>query len=246
MGFMEPLWVLFGIDAKNQEAITTRSPQMLLPIIGLLGVCLFACVMGQEGHHGNHQRASGHHHHTPRNIYIDLGTNDGASISSFINQLQSQGVATDGSSAVKGGWAALINTSRTLDTWDVIAIEANEEQTPRVRRIQTKLLAEQKVRSMVFYNGTAIGCKDGTVEFIWDSPTIGQAGSTIMSESKSAVGKVVSVPMLDIVTLFRKEHIHVNDFVVVKMDIEGAEYDLVRRILLTNIWKFIDKLAVEW
>eukprot|EP01031_Cornospumella_fuschlensis_P028039 gene28039-33857_t len=38
----------------------------------------------------------------------------------------------------------------------------------------------------------------------------------------------------------------VEDFVVIKMDIEGAEYELVPHIVQQKLWMRIDKLAVEW
>ena len=67
-----------------------------------------------------------------------------------------------------------------------------------------------------------------------------------MKESAAANGHVVTVPCVDIVTLFRREHITVDDFVVLKIDVEGAEYDIMRRIIVTGLYRLVDKLAVEW
>lgn len=218
--------------------------------VGMLIFCFLMCMAAvssmEEGFFGHHQER----YHEPRNIYIDLGANDGSTIVSFMTKLVQTDTGKDGSSALQGGWLGLLNgtSGRSIapSTWDVIAVEANEQHTDKVRKRGFDLLNANQINSMVFYNGTAIACKDGFIDFIWDSKWGGFAGATTMTESKSAVGKKVHVPSVDIVTLFRKERVHVGDFVVLKIDVEGAEYDIVRRILLTGTWRLIDKLAVEW
>lgn len=61
------------------------------------------------------------------------------------------------------------------------------------------------------------------------------------------MGKKVPIQLLDISTLFSKLRIRRDDFVFLKMDVEGLEYDLVRRLLVTGILSnLIDKIAVEW
>eukprot|EP01031_Cornospumella_fuschlensis_P031863 gene31863-38526_t len=72
---------------------------------------------------------------------------------------------------------------------------------------------------------------------------------TTMNESFYAANPSMSthtVPCIDIVTLFTMHNILPQDFVVIKMDIEGAEYELVPHIVQQKLWMRIDKLAVEW
>ncbi len=67
------------------------------------------------------------------------------------------------------------------------------------------------------------------------------------SDSLSAVGKKVPIRLLDIISLFRAAKVRTEDFVFVKMDIEGLEYDIVRRLLVTGLLSYlVDKIAVEW
>jgi len=48
--------------------------------------------------------------------------------------------------------------------------------------------------------GTAIGVYNGVGDFILDSPSgAGNAGSTLKSESRSVVGKKISVEVIDVV-----------------------------------------------
>lgn len=216
--------------------------QMLSIVIVLLLARILTICCIESSH-------TGAHHHRPRNIFIDLGTNDGESILAFVKGLSVGGLATDGSSTLQGGWAALINsTSHNMNSssWDVVAFEANDKYSPKIREISTNLLNQNKVHSFRLYGGTAISTYDGQVEFIYDGKWA-SAGSTTMGESRSAIGKKIVVPTIDINTLFHQlEHIRPSDFVVLKIDIEGAEYDLVRRIITSGLWRLIDRMAVEW
>lgn len=51
---------------------------------------------------------------------------------------------------------------------------------------------------------------------------------------------------MDIVSLLRKHHTTHEDFVVLKVDIEGAEFDVIRRLINAGMLNLIDVLAVEW
>ena len=198
-------------------------------------------------HHAKHHPIK---HHVSRNIYIDLGANNGDSITAFVNKAFSGSLEIDGSSAVQGGWKTLLSrpdgTAIDPKSWNIIAFEANIGFTNKLQAIERNLTDGKYVSSIKIYNGTAISTSDGTIDFVWDSKYGAFSGATTMKESFSAVGRTITVPKVDIVTLFRKEHITVDDFVVVKVDIEGAEYDLVRRIITSGIYRYIDKLAVEW
>ncbi|RYH05724.1 FkbM family methyltransferase [archaeon] len=213
-------------------------------IISLLGQFHQAANPYNIGHPGGTRGRA--HIHKPRNVYIDLGANNGESISTFMGKASNQGVQIDGSNAVKGGISELIRGFLPDALWHIVAVEANDQHDGTLLTLKDTMLKHPNVSSFSLYNGTAVSDKDGTIEFIWDSARRGDAGSTTMSESYSAVGNRMSIPALDIVTLFRKENIHVDDFVVLKVDIEGAEYNVVRRILLSHLWRMIDKIAVEW
>lgn len=67
-----------------------------------------------------------------------------------------------------------------------------------------------------------------------------------MNESASAVGKRVNVTAVDIVTFFKNLQIRKIDEVVVKMDVEGAEYALCRRMIEYCLFPLIDRMAIEW
>lgn len=67
-----------------------------------------------------------------------------------------------------------------------------------------------------------------------------------MNESASAVGRRVNITAVDIVSFFKNLKIREIDEVVVKMDVEGAEYDLCRRMITYCLFPLIDRIAIEW
>ena len=234
---------------------------------GLLWLCcylLLLCVIdstssttsSDQPHHSNHHSHHSnvrHYRHssTSRNIYIDLGANNGDSVKAFVDRLSinAEDIAYDGSKAVAGGWQALLNrpdnASTKLSTWHILAFEASEGHNGGLEDIRRNLTDHKYVASVKMFNGTAITTYDGTITFIWDGSEA-SAGATTIQDSFSAIGKKVTIPCMDIVTLFKREHISIEDFVVVKMDVEGAEYDIVKRIITSGLYRYIDRLAVEW
>ena len=67
-----------------------------------------------------------------------------------------------------------------------------------------------------------------------------------MNESASAVGTKVNVTAVDIVTFLKNLQIREMDEVVIKMDVEGAEYALCRRMIAYCLFPLIDRIAIEW
>ena len=97
------------------------------------------------------------------------------------------------------------------------------------------------------YINAAVTTYDGNITFISDSKRhTGGAGATISEDSMSATGMRYQVNATDILTLLRQARIRQNNFVVVQLDIEGAEYDVLWRLLLSRYIHFINRIAVEW
>ena len=207
-------------------------------MLGILGLLLWSLLLSKQFVCGI------------RYIYIDIGTNDGTSIQSFVRGIYG-GLSTDGSQVIKGGWKHVLegcNFQNNTVLWHIVAVEANPRYTNQIQQLKTDLLQKKAIHSMSLYTGVAISTYNGHIDLILDGTGNfpGDAGASTMKESKSAVGRHVQVQALDILTLFKREQITRRDFVVVKVDIEGGEYAVVRKILLFNLWQYIDRLAVEW
>lgn len=97
---------------------------------------------------------------------------------------------------------------------------------------------------------SAIADHDGTIEYfepkIWGKNYKG--GTTTIGNKQSMVVKY-DEPLLAPSVNFSKwlqENLSDDYFVFVKMDIEGAEYDVIEHLISTGAIDKIDVLAVEW
>lgn len=72
-------------------------------------------------------------------------------------------------------------------------------------------------------------------------------GASVMSSSAAATSNVgVAIHMLDILDLFGELKINKNDNVVIKMDVEGAEYMVLRHMFVHGLLDFVNIFAIEW
>lgn len=179
-----------------------------------------------------------------RKIFIDLGANDGSSTSYFLDPVDG---INSGNIAIQGGDKdSFLRGLGASKDWEVVVFEANTNFTRQLHAQQAKYMNSHSVKNFTVYGGTAISKASGSITFIIDNPFSGSAGATTMPESTSAVGPHYTIPAVGIVDLFHNLKIHHSDFVIVKMDIEGYEFELVRHILTHGVHTRIDVLAVEY
>lgn len=181
-----------------------------------------------------------------RHIYVDLGANNGESVKAFINDMSDEGnVAINGRAENR---KALKEFVGAVKDWEVYVFEANPIFNERLMKQREEMLANRNVSAYHLFASTAISGSDGTISFILDNKgKVGDAGSTTMSESRSAIGSSLTVNSTDIVTLFKSiGRFAEEDVVLVKMDVEGAEYQIVKRIISKGLLPLIDKIGVEW
>ena len=179
-----------------------------------------------------------------RKIFIDLGANDGESTSYFLKK--PEGSHTD-SVATQGGSAdSYIRGLGSSGDWEIVVFEANTNFTRQLNTLKHKVMESKMAKKFTVHAGTAIAKSSGTISFIIDNPFAGSAGATTMPESTSAVGPHFEIPAIGITDLFHSMKIKHEDFVVLKMDIEGAEFDLMRHIITHGIHTRIDIAAVEY
>jgi len=176
-----------------------------------------------------------------RKIFIDLGANDGKSTSFFLKSESKGGVAVQG-----GDKGSVMDGMGSTGDWEVVMFEANTNHTMKLDAVKKNAMEKNLARSITIYNGTAIAKTTGPITFIIDKPVSGAAGATTMPESASAKGSHFTIPGIGIIDLFHILKIHHDDFVVLKMDIEGAEFDLLRHMITHGLHSRVDVLAVEF
>lgn len=95
----------------------------------------------------------------------------------------------------------------------------------------------------VTFEASAAWLYDGTIALTVRPPDR-PYGSTVMPEKVDwGQGKIVTVPCFDFAKYLEQFK---NDFVIVKMDIEGAELPVLTHLIEQGADQFIGKLMVEW
>jgi FkbM family methyltransferase len=173
-------------------------------------------------------------HHTDRKVYIDIGANNG---DSFVDckKFGIPGMCEDG-------------------TWDIAAVEANPEYNDILFEKRKSMLDKKLVNSIRLYNATAMDTSGrDSVDFAIDRTSTG-FGSSLSADSLNFRNKIESKQSQDIIklptttmrTIFEDASIKDRDFVVVKIDVEGFEYDLLPYLIIHGLLHRIDVLAVEY
>lgn len=152
-----------------------------------------------------------------KKVYIDLGCYDGETIREFLTTHKGQG-------------------------WEVYGFDPNYHMLEQWQQIQEEFPKE----NITFDNAIAYN-QDGIMQFTI-RPDIHVMGSTAMPEKVGfGEGEMIEGHCFDfsawLKTLERKG---VYKKIVVKMDIEGAEFPVIEKMIEDKTIHIPDKLLVEW
>ena len=190
-----------------------------------------------------------------RKIYFDFGTNTGESMLTFIQNVNSAApsfstsVATDGANRAGADFFKDVDSLSGFSKWEVYAFEPNSRYITILNDTKNKILDTYSniTQSVDVFINSTVTTHNGLVTFILDNNNSGDAGSTVEIDSFSAVGTKIITKAYDIIDIFHNiVKVKLHDYVVVKMDVEGHEYELVRRMMLYGLLPYTDKIAVEW
>lgn len=161
----------------------------------------------------------------PRCVFIDLGAADGNSFSTFVN---------DGYGEV--GKCPSVQ-------WSAILVEAN----PRFNK-PLKAIGAQYGQVNVMFSTAAYMCESSTTFFLDSVNTEKNYWGSSMSSNHpdvQASGKQkVTVPTANLNRILYENTIP-GDWVIVKMDIEGSEYDVLPCVAESPSASLIDRLYLE-
>jgi hypothetical protein len=122
------------------------------------------------------------------------------------------------------------------DKWEVYSFEPNTELW--------QLHDSQNTLSNVKYINKAIYVHDDTIKFNIAHPNT-DASSIFGKHIGDNLSKTVDMQCLDL-SKFILDNFSKDDFIVVKMDIEGAEYEVLRKMIKDNSIFYINHLFVEF
>jgi FkbM family methyltransferase len=94
---------------------------------------------------------------------------------------------------------------------------------------------------------SAVGAKDGTVDFYMDSSKSVSQSCTAAKDKVSDINDQTPVPVdvIDFSNYIATRH-RINQHTVVKMDVEGGEYEILSRMMKTGSLRNVDELRIEW
>jgi FkbM family methyltransferase len=160
-----------------------------------------------------------------KNAFIDVGSNRGDSIYKFLDSVNS-GPAT-----------GALSQFFKMKKWNpkdfcVIGFEGN----PYFNETLLNLVEKEKARAKMFkvYLQTVVASKSGQITFYLD--TVNKQnnfwGSSLLEHHWDVVRSHKASIVADAVNLgeFAREHVDPAGILIVKMDIEGGEYDVMRQL----------------
>eukprot|EP00002_Diphylleia_rotans_P001600 TRINITY_DN1088_c0_g1_i1.p1 TRINITY_DN1088_c0_g1~~TRINITY_DN1088_c0_g1_i1.p1 ORF type:complete len:241 (+),score=35.54 TRINITY_DN1088_c0_g1_i1:124-846(+) len=174
-----------------------------------------------------------------RKVFFDFGTNDGQSTEFFFGTTRN----VKDIPRLGGKLDSPIFGMGSHGAWEVHLFEANPRFHPQLLALKTTLLTSHPRTYVNVYNGTAISTADGEATFYLDDK-IGREGATLIANHRRNFPVVVKT--YGITTLFKDLYLQTDDYVVVKMDIEGAEFPVLIEVVSKGLLPLIDVLAVEW
>lgn len=174
-------------------------------------------------------------------VFIDLGANNGDSVLNFLDLNQR---------AQGGQIKSLIDINIIKNnSWDIYAFEGNTVFDKQLSAIKQDIELKYKKYKIFLYNSTLAWTYNGKIDFYVDTVNTNNNfwGSSINEKHPDVVRSnktKINLPCVDIAGIINKYD--VDDVIVVKIDIEGAEYDLIVDFIKKDALKLIDYIAVEF
>lgn len=161
-----------------------------------------------------------------RCVFIDLGASDGSTFDRFLGGGYGDRVRCAGGFEPQGDYEAfLVEGNPAFDT-KLFALQAAYPERLRV------------------LPSTAVSTRQTQVTFNVDTVHEGAWGSSIRDQAKKFGGQAVTVPTVNLLRLLRENTIP-EDHVIVKMDIEGGEFDILPCLARSRAASLIDVLYME-
>ena len=150
------------------------------------------------------------------NIFIDLGAFDGDTIKEFLK------------------WQYITGKK----DWKIYGFEPNPDCIDQINWLNNNY------SNVNIYNKAAWNCKD-SIEFTVRPKSTPLGSTAIKAKRDWGQGQVIRVAAIDF-SEWLKENVKKKDYVIVKCDIEGSEYPVLKKVIDDGNDKLIDLIMVEW
>ena len=171
-----------------------------------------------------------------RHVFFDLGTNNGDSVKYFID------TANRSNKELLKGYGSFNEIS-----WEIYAVEANPYFNQMLGDL--KKYCEKLGHTINLMTETAAWTKNEKLVFYLDTINAGYNywGSSLIKEHPDVINsgfKNVTVNGIDISELLKKYN--ADDEIIMKIDIEGTEFDLLLHLIKEGTLHLVDIIAVEF
>ncbi|KXL49470.1 hypothetical protein M433DRAFT_8502 [Acidomyces richmondensis BFW] len=178
-----------------------------------------------------------HKPHNARYIFVDLGANRADSLETFL-----------GHKDVKFAYDFPHPEWAMHDEAEIYLFEANPYFNTAL--VEAKERYDALSIKITIFPSTVVDVEDGTRTFYLDNVNTDNDfwGSSTHASHPDAVASKSNGTELSAINISRWLLMNTlpRDFVVVKMDIEGAEYEVVPHMVEMGLWTVLDYLFVEW
>ena len=176
---------------------------------------------------------------TKRHVFIDLGANTGDSIKYFINK---NVYNPSNSHEYLKGYSARSNV-----TWEIYCVEANPYFNKSLEELEN--YCESLGHKFYLYAQSAAWIKNEKLTFYLDTVNKGNNywGSSLLENHPDVISSNKTktiVNGIDVADLLRKYK--EDDEIVLKIDIEGTEYKLLKHLIEQEVLKLVDIIAIEF
>ena len=175
-----------------------------------------------------------------RFVFIDLGANTGDSIKYFIDKNESP--ESQKIDQYLKGYGA-----RTDTRWEIYCVEANPYFNKSLEEL--KNYCESLGHKFYLYAQSAAWIKNEKLTFYLDTVNKGHNywGSSLLENHPDVISSNKTktiVNGIDVADLLRKYK--EDDEIVLKIDIEGTEYKLLKHLIEQEVLKLVDIIAIEF
>jgi FkbM family methyltransferase len=218
--------------------IMTSSGKQLTPIFlaGILTIGLYFCFTNES-----FKAVVGSENYTRRHAFFDLGTNNGDSVMYFFKSGHKIAEQKDEGNMVRN------YGSKDGRKWDVYIVEANPFFNKSLEEV--KQFCESQGHQVFLFTQTAAWIKNEKLTFYLDTvnPDKNYWGSSLIKDVPNAEKSNftnVQVDGIDVAQLLKRYS--PDDEVVMKMDIEGSEFQMIEHLINQQALQLIDIIAVEF
>jgi len=119
------------------------------------------------------------------------------------------------------------------DKWEIFAIEPNPNIVDHIPRFRNLTIIQK-----------ALWTRDGTIDFYLDM-AVNRSSTGSLFEEDTSEPKLVTVESMDF-SQWIKRNFTRDDYIILNMDIEEAEYDVLEKMIEEKTIQYIDRLFVEF